>query len=151
MGFEDFVGSKTTYRMINRKHFGYRESDDEIGLQHTTTPDVIASFWQYKRLFPHLPAYPVDMSFYKHIMTEKDTGSSRPSNGYLGMHLALMICDTVEVYGFMRNWRAAHVKYHYFNDEEPNASQLQRDGKGELPQIENLIKAHKGRIKMAHA
>lgn len=63
------MGSKTTYRMINRKHFGYREGDDEVGLQHTTTPDVIASFWQYKRLFPHLPVYPVDMSFYRHIMT----------------------------------------------------------------------------------
>ena len=96
---------------------GYRESDDEIGLQHTTTPDVIASFWQYRRMFPDTPVYPVDMSFYKHIMTEKDTGSSRPSNGFLGMHLALMICDLVEVYGFMRNWKAARVKYHYFNDE----------------------------------
>lgn len=62
------MGSKTTYRMINRKHFGYREGDDEIGLQHTTTPDVIASFWQYKQLFPHLPVFPVDMSFYRHIM-----------------------------------------------------------------------------------
>eukprot|EP00227_Mantoniella_beaufortii_P006134 CAMPEP_0197615000 /NCGR_PEP_ID=MMETSP1326-20131121/59811_1 /TAXON_ID=1155430 /ORGANISM="Genus nov. species nov., Strain RCC2288" /LENGTH=130 /DNA_ID=CAMNT_0043183881 /DNA_START=45 /DNA_END=437 /DNA_ORIENTATION=+ len=43
-GFEEYVGSKTTYRMINRKHFGFRESDEEIGLQHTTTPDVITSF-----------------------------------------------------------------------------------------------------------
>lgn len=54
-----------------------------------------------------------------------------------------MLCDSVKVYGFMRNWKAARVKYHYFNDEEPNVSQLQRDGKGELPQIEKLIKAHK--------
>lgn len=150
IGFEEYVGSKTTYRMINRKHFGFRESDAEIGLQHTTTPDVITSFWQYKRLFPHLTIYSLDMSFYRHIMTEKDTGSSRPSNGYLGMHLALMVCDKVEVYGFMRNWKAAKTKYHYFNDEEPNASQSQRDGKGELPQIERLIKVSKGRIKMAH-
>ena len=68
------------------------------------------------------------------------------SDGYGGSP-----CDAVEVYGFMRNWKAARVKYHYFNDEEPNASQSQRDGKGEMPQIEKLVKAHKGRIKMAHA
>jgi len=56
------------------------------------------------------------MSFYKHIMSDKDTGTTRPSNGYLGMHLALMLCDRVKVYGFMRNWKAKGAKYHYFND-----------------------------------
>jgi hypothetical protein len=55
------------------------------------------------------------------------------------------------VCGFARNWRERRMKYHYFNDEEPNASQLQRDGRGELPQIEKLMKARKGRIKMAHS
>ena len=68
----------------------------------------------------------------------------------IGMHLALMICDKVAVYGFTRNWKEKGVKYHYFNNEEPNVAQLARDGKGEMPLIEKLIKANKGRIKMAH-
>ena len=42
------------------------------------------------------------------------------------------------------------MKYHYFNREEPNESQMLRDGKGEMPLIEHLIKKNKNRIKMVH-
>ena len=44
----------------------------------------------------------------------------QPTNGYFGMKLALHLCDRVDVYGFVRNWRG-NFKYPYFNNEEPNA------------------------------
>ena len=41
----------------------------------------------------------------------------------------LMICDKINVYGFARNWKQRNMRYHYFNREEPNESQMLRDGK----------------------
>jgi len=149
-GFEKSVGSKTTFRLINRKHFGFREFANETSLQHTTTPDVMKQFWDYKSLHPDLPTYPIDGSFYKYVMSDKDVANSRPSNGYLGLNLALMICDKINVYGFARNWKQRNMRYHYFNREEPNESQMLRDGKGEMPLLEHLVKKNKNRIKMVH-
>ena len=149
-GFEKSVGSKTTIRLINRKHFGFREFENETSLQHTTTPDVMKQFWDYKSLHPDLPTYPIDGSFYKYVMSDKDVANSRPSNGYLGLNLALMICDKINVYGFARNWKQRNMRYHYFNREEPNESQMLRDGKGEMPLLEHLVKKNKNRIKMVH-
>ena len=149
-GFEKSVGSKTTFRLINRKHFGFREYANETSLQHTTTPDVMKQFWDYKSLHPDLPTYPIDGSFYKYVMSDKDVANSRPSNGYLGLNLALMICDKINVYGFARNWKQRNMRYHYFNKEEPNESQMLRDGKGEMPLLEHLVKKNKNRVKMIH-
>ena len=149
-GFEKSVGSKTTFRLINRKHFGFREFANETSLQHTTTPDVMKQFWDYKSLHPDLPTYPIDGTFYKYVMSDKDVANSRPSNGYLGLNLALMICDKINVYGFARNWKQRNMRYHYFNREEPNESQMLRDGKGEMPLLEHLVKKNKNRIKMVH-
>ena len=149
-GFEKSVGSKTTFRLINRKHFGFREFENETTLQHTTTPDVMKQFLDYRSLHPDLPTYPIDGSFYKYVMSDKDVANTRPSNGYLGLNLALMICDMINVYGFARNWKQRNMKYHYFNREEPNESQMLRDGKGEMPLIEHLMKKNKNRIKMVH-
>jgi hypothetical protein len=47
----------------------------------------------------------------------------QPTNGFFGMKLALHLCDRIDVYGFVRNWRG-NFKYHYFNKEEPNAYAL---------------------------
>ena len=92
----------------------------------------------------------IDGSFYKYVMSDKDVANSRPSNGYLGLNLALMICDKINVYGFARNWKQRNMRYHYFNREEPNESQMLRDGKGEMPLLEHLVKKNKNRIKMVH-
>ena len=59
--------------------------------------------------------------------------------GLYGLHLAKMLCNETNVYGFLRNWKG-WVKYHYFNPEEPNAQQLQRDTAGEMPVIMRMLK-----------
>ena len=38
-GFEEFVGSKTTVRFVNRLHFGFQERPSEAVLQQVTTPE----------------------------------------------------------------------------------------------------------------
>ena len=36
-GFEKKVGSRTDYRLVNRLHMGFRETKEEMVLQHCTT------------------------------------------------------------------------------------------------------------------
>ena len=35
----------------------------------------------------------------------------QPTNGYFGLRLALMLCERVEIYGFLRTWQG-WVPYH---------------------------------------
>ena len=42
-GFEPHVGNKTTFRLVNRHHFGFYEKASEVVLQHITTPQVSPS------------------------------------------------------------------------------------------------------------
>jgi len=139
--FEQFVGSKTTIRLINRKHFGFRETWSELCLQHVTTVDVMKQFLEYRQLHPGLYNYAVDMEWYKHVTQNTSKISERPTNGLYGLNLANMLCKKINIYGFLRNWKG-WVKYHYFNPEEPNSQQLQRDTSGEMPVIEALLKAN---------
>lgn len=64
------------------KHFGFRESDDELCLQHLTTPEVMREYLEYRRLHPTVFNYAVDMGFYRHVIRDhsKDP-SQRPTNG----------------------------------------------------------------------
>ncbi|XRA98242.1 beta-galactoside alpha-2,3-sialyltransferase 1 [Pycnococcus provasolii] len=64
------------------------------------------------------------------------SADSPATSGFYGVILALAICKRVTVYGFARHWGAAnptlgvgtlHVPYHYFDAEEPNVGQKQRD------------------------
>ncbi|KAK3236839.1 hypothetical protein CYMTET_53045, partial [Cymbomonas tetramitiformis] len=68
---------------------------------------------------------------------------------FFGIHLALMLCNRVNIYGFLRTWKG-WVKYHYFNPEEPNTQQLSRDTGGEMVVIERLLKEYKDRLRFAH-
>uniref|UniRef100_A0A061QJI4 beta-galactoside alpha-(2,6)-sialyltransferase n=1 Tax=Tetraselmis sp. GSL018 TaxID=582737 RepID=A0A061QJI4_9CHLO len=146
-GFEKNVGSKTTLRFVNRLHFGFRETSREIVLQHVTMPDMMAKYVALMRRNPGMQTFPFDMSFYEQ-MVEWDR-VQQPTNGFFGLKLALHLCDRVVVYGFVRNWRG-NFKYHYFNNEEPNAKQFARDNGGELPLIKELMQKHSGRMSFKH-
>ena len=146
-GFEKHVGSKTTLRLINRHHLGFREFKDEICLFHTTVEDALRKYVRIAQNHPNLPNVPMDMSFYKKVVQWNKLET--PTNGYFGLKLALMLCDRIDIYGFLRTWKG-YVKYHYFNDEEPNSRQLSRDTKGEMPIILDLLKTHADKIHFKH-
>ena len=146
-GFERHVGSRTTIRMINRHHLGFREFDDEVCLFHTTVDEAMRKYMRIRQKHPHLPNVPMDMSFYKKVVEWNKLET--PTNGYFGLKLALMLCDRIDIYGFLRTWKG-YVKYHYFNDEEPNSRQLSRDTKGEMPIILDLLQKHADKIRFRH-
>jgi hypothetical protein len=41
---QEYVGSRTTVRLVNRENFGWREYDDEITLQHITTETLLREY-----------------------------------------------------------------------------------------------------------
>ena len=146
-GFERHVGSRTSIRLVNRHHFGFREFDDEICLYHATLEEAIRKYIRINKARPDLPNYPLDMSFYKKVVLWKR--AETPTNGYFGIKLALMLCDRITIFGFLRTWKG-FVKYHYFNDEEPNKKQLARDTGGEMPILKELLSMHRDRVHFAH-
>eukprot|EP00899_Mesostigma_viride_P010339 jgi/Mesvir1/19306/Mv10375-RA.1 len=145
-GYEEFVGNKTTVRLVNRKNIGFRESDDEVVLQHVTLASTLAQFLALLKSQPDVRTYMVDPAFYRHAITRDNP---QPTSGYLGLLAALQLCDRVDVYGFVRHWQG-WVPYHYYNDEEPDKHQAVRD-KAELPALERLLGENKGRMRTAHA
>jgi len=146
-GFEKHAGEKTTIRFVNRLHFGYRETPKETVLQHVTMPDMMNKFVSMMKKNRGMPTYPFDTSFYEQMIEWHRV--QQPTNGFFGMKLALHMCDRIDVYGFVRNWRG-NFKYHYFNKEEPNAQQFARDNGGELPLIKELMQKHQRRLFFKH-
>lgn len=47
-GFEQWVGSHTTIRILNTQHIGFHEFDDEILLQHATSMATMEEVLIYK-------------------------------------------------------------------------------------------------------
>jgi len=145
-GLEDFVGRRTTIRLVNRENFGYRENDDEIVLQHVTTETMLAEVENHLQGRPNERLYAISPAFYKRVVTSDNT---HPTNGYFGIRLALELCDCVRLFGFVRSWRG-YMTYHYHDDYTPRKSQHTRDG-GEWPMVLNLLRSSAGRIRYAHA
>lgn len=143
-GLEEYVGGRTTIRLVNRENFGYRENDEEIVLQHVTTETMLAEVASHLQR-THENLYAISPAFYKRVVTSDNT---HPTNGYFGIRLALELCDCVRLFGFVRSWRG-YMTYHYHDDYTPRKSQHSRDG-GEWPMVLNLLKSSQGRIVYAH-
>eukprot|EP00899_Mesostigma_viride_P019523 jgi/Mesvir1/27572/Mv07317-RA.1 len=157
-GFQRHVGGRTTFRLVNRLHMGFRETPDETVLQHVSTEDALRLFIaQQKRarmgagvgaaagskgngLFaPGGVAYAIDPDFHELALNKTDKGVL--SNGFFALLLATQLCNSITVYGFFRKWRGV-VRYHYFDAEQPDTMQSSRDDK-ERQLITNLLAEHR--------
>lgn len=144
-GLEEYVGSRTTIRLMNRENFGFEGGPEEIVLQHITTLDMMGDFAAYRRLRPSTKLYAIHPAFYERVITPD---AEHPSNGYFGMRLALEMCGCVRLYGFIRTWQG-YMTYHYHDDYTPRKSQHSRDS-SELPLIRGLLNEHLGRMAFSH-
>ena len=63
-GLEKFVGSRTTIRLVNTENFGFRESDEEVCLQHVTTETTLREFESRLNDFSGTPTFLIDPAFY---------------------------------------------------------------------------------------
>ena len=130
-GFEKKVGSRTDYRLVNRLHMGFRETKEEMVLQHCTTPDALDEWTRFKvkhedDINVKKKLFAIDPDFHELAISYTDKGVV--SNGFYGLLLATELCDQVKVYGFFRKWKG-NVYYHYYNGEAPNEGQSFRDDK----------------------
>ena len=147
-GFEQHVGSRTTYRLDNTQHFLFGENGtDEIVLQHITTAKMLTRL-EKKASNPEVEtliskysngtvrAHIIDPFFHYHVMGMHENGA--PSNGFFGIVLAHHLCTQVTLFGFQKDWRGEMIPYHYYNEIEPNDGQQGRDDKEWQPYLELL-------------
>ena len=149
-GFERHVGSRTTMRLTNTQHMGFREFDDEVVLQHVTTEPSMVSVVALKRKNPSLRLFVTDGDFHQFVLDTMGDGAA--SNGFYGLVLADERCEKVTIYGFGRGWdkhggaggTGGHALYHYYDSVEPNTSQKGRDDR-ETPKLLQFVanRAHK--------
>ena len=142
-GFERHVGARTTIRLANTQHMGFREFDDEVVLQHVTTEQSMAAVVILKKKNPSLRLFVTDGDFHQYDLDTMGDGAA--SNGFYGLILADERCAKVTVYGFGRSWdkmglgsAGGHALYHYYDDVEPNTSQKGRDDR-ETPKLLQFI------------
>ncbi|KAK3245676.1 hypothetical protein CYMTET_44767, partial [Cymbomonas tetramitiformis] len=131
-GFEDFVGSKTTVRFVNRLHFGFQERPTETVLQQVTTPESLEQFLQLKKELPASRFFMVSPDYHAHVVSE-----------------------LISLHGFYRG-SEAHVPYHYFDTDAPINNQKSRDMTGDVnmdcrwtqewPLILELVRRSNGRM-----
>ena len=148
-GFEKKVGSRTDYRLVNRLHMGFRETKEEMVLQHCTTPDALDEWTRFKvkhedDINVKKKLFAIDPDFHELAISYTDKGVV--SNGFYGLLLATELCDQVKVYGFFRKWKG-NVYYHYYNGEAPNEGQSFRDDK-EGDRLEMWLKERHATHKM---
>ena len=96
--YGDIVGRKTSLRMVNAKHFGFRETEDEFVLQQMRSPQAFRSFMGEHRRNPGTPLYALHPDFASYVI--KSFPKIQTSVGFQGIMMALMSCGTVNVYGF---------------------------------------------------
>jgi len=96
--YGDIVGRKTSMRVVNAKHFGFRETEDEFVVQQMRSPQAFRSFMGEHRRNPGTPLYSLHPDFASYVI--KSFPKIQTSVGFQGVLMALMSCGTVNVYGF---------------------------------------------------
>jgi len=137
VGFEKYVGRRTTWRLTNYDHFAFHEEDaDRVErgvLQHVTNGMALQKLVEYEKDLIENPEqskhepkiFMLDPEFHYHAFNAFGLGA--PSNGFYGTLLAGELCQRITMYGFQKEWRGQKLPYHYYNEIEPNESQSARD------------------------
>ena len=124
IGFEKYVGSKTTHRITNTQNFGFRESDKEQALVHmrakgsfdnlvktlTNDPTVHIAAFSSSFVKKNLPSerdastytWVCLLLWYANAVSYMATTFPKflVTSGMYGIILALQKCAKIDVYGF---------------------------------------------------
>ena len=123
-GFERHVGAKTSYRITNSQHFGFHDDPHEVLLQHVTVKSTMGMVHKWASQHGE-KLHVIASEFHQYVFNVHGHGA--PSNGFYGTLLANHLCKTATLFGFQKGWKGTKVKYHYYDDVEPNTSQYSRD------------------------
>eukprot|EP00899_Mesostigma_viride_P024581 jgi/Mesvir1/5307/Mv15403-RA.2 len=116
---EEFVGARTTLRLVNRDHVGFCDPSSQYCLQQVTSDVMLRQYQMVKAAAPSRPIFAMEPAFTESIVTDE---MLRPTLGLVGIHLALALCDQVRLFGFVRNW-LGYMHFHYHDDYAPRESQ----------------------------
>eukprot|EP00854_Cymbomonas_tetramitiformis_P003962 gene3962-4932_t len=136
-GFEEFVGARTDWRLMNTQHIGKHEKD-EPGIQQMQSRVGVHLYLKFRRKNPSERVFAFDPEFSRYVSANVRT---LPTGGFFGVLLAMQRCEQVNVYGFhfrrggqathfcephlrhppfvARSWKGYGVGHHYFNSEKP--------------------------------
>eukprot|EP00873_Tetraselmis_striata_P001716 jgi/Tetstr1/421980/TSEL_001226.t1 len=143
-GFEDFVGSKTTVRFADRANFAFSEKPTELVMQLVTNTHTLSKFVQHKKDDPESRVFMVSPEFHLHAIGDLN-GPATPA--FYGALFALQRCERVSLYGFTRP-NSKDTPYHYYNAEEPEADELDRERR-EAALLKELLRNSGGRARVA--
>eukprot|EP00850_Spirogloea_muscicola_P010407 SM000061S19234 [mRNA] locus=s61:270919:275465:- [translate_table: standard] len=113
-GYQEQVGSKTTYRLNNVEFAGFQENNETV-IHHLWLRNAkaeIRTLLLFKIAFPSTYLITFDLSFLSHIVRSL---ALVPSVGWVGIMFALQLCQRVDIYGFFLLPKHG-FKYHYYND-----------------------------------
>ena len=94
-------------------------------MQHLTSQRQYEAALKAKVEHEAAELYYIDGDFHQYVLDTVDVGAA--SNGFYGAVFAAERCEAVTLFGYLKNWAEAGVKYHYYDDVEPNTSQYSRD------------------------
>jgi len=145
--FEEFTGSKTTFRLLNRKSADAMLEQPTPAvpahkkLPATRAPSAISLLWRaesyhyygmLRKKYPDEPIYLLApelliplITVYKTLMKRmEDTGvkwegSQSAPTGFVGVAFLLQVCQKVDVFGFDVAKPKVPIRYHYFDKTEP--------------------------------
>jgi len=119
-GYEEYVGSKTDYR-INGKSDLFREKNEVIIHRYNKEEYIIGDILNY--MSGRTNFYFFNFCFLNYmrdlIAERNNTGTPYyvPSSGFLGAMFAWHISKKVDIYGFGIPFKDKYKKYHYYDNE----------------------------------
>ena len=143
-GFETYVGSKTTLRLVNTNHaLMMHENETIIQQMQSRTGWLI-----YRKILKQTGRESNHYAFHPDFSTYVSSNTrALPTNGYFALFLALHRCVRVKMYGFFHS-ATFKFPYHYFNREVPRkGGSAIHDYAAELEDILRL--ANHGTIEMS--
>ena len=142
VGFETFVGSRTTFESLNAKHAHNFARGEEAWLWREPVPVYILfepqklkeTLIQLHERFPDVTVLMLSPAFVSKVHATYDTmqreiedkqfgcfPGEKPMSGFYSLLLAISMCKTTDMYGFVP-WEeivSSKIRYHYFDSEEP--------------------------------
>ena len=120
-GFEQFVGIKTTLRILNAPDY---KGPDGGEMRVTTVRNADIKEWakHYQQQPKEMQerTYMTDPELLCHAWSWVKQRGEKPSSGLVGMVLALKMCGKVDMYGFQSsNYFAKYSRPHYYDWERP--------------------------------
>eukprot|EP00238_Polyblepharides_amylifera_P005830 CAMPEP_0196590682 /NCGR_PEP_ID=MMETSP1081-20130531/67230_1 /TAXON_ID=36882 /ORGANISM="Pyramimonas amylifera, Strain CCMP720" /LENGTH=342 /DNA_ID=CAMNT_0041913837 /DNA_START=543 /DNA_END=1572 /DNA_ORIENTATION=+ len=119
-GYEQFVGYKTTFRILNSVDMKASREGNEISI--TTLRNNDLKEWAKQSLIEGNPtaALTTDPEFLCHTWAWVRNRGDKPSSGLVGIVMALKMCEKVDIYGFQySNYFSRFSRPHYYDWERP--------------------------------